>query len=74
MYSKKSSTSQKILTDCTDCLEDIFYAVNECKDALKWQQCVEDILGAGNKCIPCVCELVEDICDVVGCNFFCRKF
>ena len=69
--SKKFSSPQKILTDCTECVTDIYYAVIDCLYAGKWQQCIEDILGAGNKCTPCVCEVVEDVCGIVGCGFSC---
>ena len=28
-------------------------------------------LGAGNPCIDCVCEVITEVCAVVGCNWGC---
>ena len=35
-------------------------------------QCVQDILGAANPCIECICEIIDDICGLFGCDLNCH--
>ena len=35
-------------------------------------QCVQDILGAGNPCIECICQIIDDICGIFGCDLNCH--
>ena len=35
-------------------------------------QCVQDILGATNPCINCICEIIDDICGLFGCDLNCH--
>ena len=57
--------------DCSTCFNDILIAVTDCFFSGTWLQCVEDVLGAGNPCIECVCEVIDSICPLIGCNFHC---
>ena len=59
-----------IFSDCNVCLADVVAAVTDCGSA-QWLQCVTDILGAGNPCIQCVCELIDDVCGILGCDLNC---
>merc|ERR1712020_581474 len=52
--------------DCSTCFDDILAAVVDCFFSGSWLQCVEDVLGAGNPCINCVCEVITEVCAVVG--------
>lgn len=57
--------------DCQTCYDDILLAVADCFGSASWLQCIEDILGAGNPCIDCVCEVINDICGIFGCDWSC---
>ena len=57
--------------DCSTCFDDILVAVADCFFSGTWLQCVEDVLGAGNPCINCVCELIVDVCANFGCDWHC---
>merc|ERR1712024_431011 len=57
--------------DCSTCFDDILAAVVDCFFSGSWLQCVEDVLGAGNPCINCVCEVITEVCAVVGCDWGC---
>ena len=59
------------LKDCGTCYDDILKAVTDCFGDASWLQCIEDILGAGNPCIECVCEVINDICGIFGCDWTC---
>merc|ERR1719150_2515914 len=52
---------------CGVCVADIAAAVTDC-GALNWLKCVTDILGAGNPCIHCVCDVIGDVCGILGCD------
>merc|ERR1711874_12679 len=60
--------------DCSDCYGDILQAVADCINAgdVGWLQCVQDILGATNPCINCICEIIDDICGLFGCDLNCH--
>ena len=60
-------------TDCGGCYGDILTAVNDCMhtDETGWLKCVQDILGAANPCIDCICDVIHDVCQLFGCNFGC---
>ena len=58
------------ISDCGTCFADVLSAATDCTDGA-WLQCIEDILGAGNPCVSCVCELVSDICGLLGCDWSC---
>merc|ERR1711976_225632 len=57
--------------DCGTCYSDISAAATDCFFSGTWLQCIEDVLGAGNPCIECVCEIVTDVCAVLGCSWGC---
>ena len=57
--------------DCGTCYGDILIAATDCFFSGTWLQCIEDVLGAGSPCIACVCELVTDVCGVLGCSWSC---
>ena len=52
------------------CVADITAAVTDCGSA-QWLKCVTDILGAGNPCIHCVCDVIGDVCGILGCDLDC---
>ena len=62
---------QLFFLDCQTCYDDILLAVADCFGSASWLQCIEDILGAGNPCIECVCEVIQDICGLFGCDWSC---
>ena len=53
------------------CWYDITVAVTDCFQQFNWQQCVYDILGAGNPCAECVCTIIDDVCGIIGCDNHC---
>merc|ERR1712024_393843 len=57
--------------DCSTCYDDILTAVADCFFSGTWLQCIQDILGGANPCIDCVCEVITDVCAVLGCGFSC---
>merc|ERR1712018_441989 len=57
--------------DCSTCFTDILAAATDCFFSGTWLQCIEDVLGAGNPCINCVCEVVTDVCGALGCSWGC---
>merc|ERR1711974_202342 len=58
--------------DCSTCYNDILAAVTDCILSFEdWKVCVEDILGAGNPCIECVCEVIVDISQIFGQDWHC---
>merc|ERR1712080_18176 len=57
--------------DCSTCFDDVLGAVVDCFLSHDWLQCVEDVLGAGNPCIHCVCEIIDDVCATFGCSLNC---
>ena len=58
-------------TDCSNCYGQIVAALADCNNE-NWLQCIQDILGAGNPCIECVCEIIDDICHIFGCDLNCH--
>merc|ERR1719278_1886679 len=46
--------------DCSTCYNDILAAATDCILSFDWKNCIEDILGGGNPCIECVCEVIGD--------------
>ena len=46
-----------------------FQIITKCIHRL---QCVQDILGATNPCINCICEIIDDICGLFGCDLNCH--
>ena len=63
--------SINFVSDCSTCFNDILIAVTDCFFSGTWLQCVEDVLGAGNPCIECVCEVIGSVCSAIGCDFHC---
>ena len=59
------------LIECSDCYGQIVAALADCNNE-NWLQCIQDILGAGNPCIECVCEIIDDICHIFGCDLNCH--
>ena len=62
-----------ISVGCQECWDDIVKAVGDCLliGVDGWKPCVEDVLGAANPCIDCVCQVIGDVCNAVGCNLSC---
>merc|ERR1712050_582798 len=66
------SKRNRALDDCGSCYDDIFAAVTDCILSFEdWKVCVEDILGAGNPCIECVCGVIADIAAIFGQDWSC---
>merc|ERR1719225_2538987 len=66
------SKKNRALDDCGSCYDDILAAVTDCILSFEdWKVCVEDILGAGNPCIDCVCEVIVDISAIFGQDWHC---
>ena len=65
--------SFSISEGCQECWDDIVKAVGDCLliGVDGWKPCVEDVLGAANPCIDCVCQVIGDVCNVFGCDFSC---
>ena len=61
-------------SECGTCFDDVVNAVLSCifSGPNHWKQCVDNILGSGSPCIQCVCDIVEEVCDHIGCNFHCE--
>ena len=57
--------------DCGTCYGDILIAATDCFFSGTWLQCIEDVLGGANPCIECVCEVIADVCGVLGCSWGC---
>ena len=70
-FSSKLLITYLLFLDCQTCYDDILLAVADCFGSASWLQCIEDILGAGNPCIDCVCEVINDICGIFGCDWSC---
>ena len=70
-FNKKIKVS--ISVGCQECWDDIVKAVGDCLliGVDGWKPCVEDVLGAANPCIDCVCQVIGDVCNAVGCNLSC---
>ena len=58
---------------CEECWDDILVAVGDCLmiGVDGWKPCVEDVLGAANPCIDCVCQVIGDVCNAFGCDLSC---
>ena len=57
--------------DCDTCYSDILDAASYCitygpEDPL---QCIEEYISG--PCINCICEVVDEICPVLGCSWSC---
>ena len=65
--------SSSISEGCQECWDDIVKAVGDCLliGVDGWKPCVEDVLGAANPCIDCVCQVIGDVCNAVGCDLSC---
>merc|ERR1712122_249512 len=63
----------KVEVGCEECWDDILIAVGDCLmiGVDGWKPCVEDVLGAANPCIDCVCQVVGDVCNIFGCDLSC---
>ena len=57
--------------DCGTCYGDILIAATDCFFSGTWLQCIEDVLGGANPCIECVCEVIADVCGVLGYSWGC---
>ena len=68
-YYKKSL----VFSDCNICYDDIFAAATDCVLSFDWQNCIFDILGAGNPCAECVCDIIADIGSLFGQEWECYK-
>ena len=60
-------------SDCETCYNDILAAATDCILSFEWLTCIEDVLGAGNPCIECVCEVIADIGNIFGQDWSCWK-
>merc|ERR1711894_167484 len=58
-------------TDCASCFNEIFAATADCAFSTIWLQCIQGIIGEGNPCYDCICEVVPDVCLALGCGFSC---
>merc|ERR1712109_99733 len=65
--------AQKPKDDCNICYDDIFAAATDCVLSFDWQNCIFDILGAGNPCAECVCDIIADIGSLFGQDWECYK-
>ena len=57
--------------DCASCFNEIFAATADCAFSTIWLQCIQGIIGEGNPCYDCICEVVPDVCLALGCGFSC---
>ena len=58
-------------SDCASCFNEIFAATADCAFSTIWLQCIQGIIGEGNPCYGCICEVVPDACLALGCGFSC---
>merc|ERR1712062_325620 len=58
-------------TDCASCFNEIFAATADCAFSTIWLQCIQGIIGEGNPCYDCICDVVPDACLALGCGFSC---
>ena len=62
-------------SDCTACFDDILAAVTDCfsitTNPLAIIQCVQDVIGVGNDCYSCICEVITDIGNLFGQDWHC---
>ena len=59
--------------DCGTCYSDVLIAVGDCFGEAGWLQCIQDVLGAANPCIDCVCEVIVDVCNLFNCDWSCTQ-
>ena len=57
--------------DCGSCYSSVLIAVGDCFGEASWLQCIQDVLGAANPCIDCVCEVIVDVCNIFNCDWSC---
>ena len=68
---KTNNSNHSSFLDCNICYDDIFAAATDCIISFDWQNCIFDILGAGNPCAECVCDVISDIGNLFGQDWHC---
>jgi len=72
---KLAKKNLDIRLDCTACFDDILAAVTDCfsitTNPLAIIQCVQDVIGVGNDCYSCICEVITDIGNLFGQDWHC---
>ena len=55
--------------DCDTCYSDILDAASDCISSEDPLKCIEESISG--PCINCICEVVDEICALLGCSWSC---